>query len=136
MRQLGIGFLGAGMVANLHAEAVARCAGARLVGLWNRTPARAREKARAFGCASYGSAAELLADPAVDAVHVLTNLETHHALTLQALAAGKHVLVEKPVGARPWPRSTNWRPPRRAPDWCACRGTTTSTKMACNAPGS
>ena len=98
MKQLGIGFLGAGMVANLHAEAVARCAGARLVGLWNRTPARARQKARAFGCASYGSADELLADPAIDAVHVLTNLETHYDLTLQALAAGKHVLVEKPVG--------------------------------------
>ena len=98
MKQLGIGFLGAGMVANLHAEAVARCAGARLVGMWNRTAARARQKARAFGCASYGSAAELLADPAIDAVHVLTNLETHYALTLQALAAGKHVLVEKPVG--------------------------------------
>lgn len=99
MKQLGIGFFGAGMVANLHAEAVARCPGARLVGLWNRTPARAQEKARAYGCACYGSAAELLADPAIDAVHVLTNLETHHQLTLQALAAGKHVLVEKPVGA-------------------------------------
>ena len=99
MKQLGIGFLGAGMVADLHAEAVARCPGARLVGLWNRTAARAQEKARAYGCASYRSAAELLADPAVDAVHVLTNLETHHQLTLQALAAGKHVLVEKPVGA-------------------------------------
>ena len=98
MQQLGIGFIGAGMVANLHAEAVARCAGARLVGLWNRTPQRAEEKARAYGCVRYDSVAELLADPAVDAVHVLTNLETHHELTLQALAAGKHVLVEKPVG--------------------------------------
>ena len=98
MKQLGIGLIGAGMVANLHAEAVARCAGARLVGLWNRTPQRAEEKARAYGCARYGSVAELLADPSIDAVHVLTNLETHHELTLQALAAGKHVLVEKPVG--------------------------------------
>ena len=86
------------MVANLHAEAVERCAGARLVGLWNRTPARAERKAHTYGCISYASVAELLADPAIDAVHVLTNLETHHALTLQALAAGKHVLVEKPVG--------------------------------------
>ena len=101
MKQLGIGLIGAGMVANLHAEAVARCAGARLDerrGLWNRTPQRAEEKARAYGCARYGSVAELLADPSIDAVHVLTNLETHHELTLQALAAGKHVLVEKPVG--------------------------------------
>ena len=95
MKQLGIGFLGAGVVANLHAEAVRRCAGARLVGLWNRTPRRAEEKARTYGCARYGSVDDLLADPAIDAVHVLTNLESHHELTLRALAAGKHVLVEK-----------------------------------------
>ena len=97
MKQLGIGFFGAGVVANLHAEAVRRCAGARLVGLWNRTPQRAEEKARAYGCERYGSVDDLLGDPAIDAVHVLTNLESHHELTLRALAAGKHVLVEKPV---------------------------------------
>jgi len=95
---IGVGFIGAGDVSILHAAAVKNCPGARLVGLWNRSPERAKERATAFGCRTYASPAELLADPAIDAVFVLTNLETHREYTLQALEAGKHVLVEKPVG--------------------------------------
>ncbi len=95
---IGVGFIGAGDVSILHAAAVKNCPGARLVGLWNRNPERAKERATAFGCRTYASPAELLADPAIDTVFVLTNLETHHEYTIQALEAGKHVLVEKPVG--------------------------------------
>ena len=40
----------------------------------------------------------LLADPAITAVYVLTTMETHHDYVMRALRAGKHVLVEKPVG--------------------------------------
>ncbi len=42
---------------------------------------------------------ELLADPAVDAVAVATSVPTHHAVGLAALAAGKHVFIEKPLAA-------------------------------------
>jgi predicted dehydrogenase len=82
----------------LHAAAVRKCPGARLVGLWNRNQDRATQRAAEFGCRTYPSPAELVADPAVDAVFVLTNLETHLEYTGLALEAGKHVLVEKPVG--------------------------------------
>ncbi len=99
MTRLGIGLLGAGMVSELHAAGIAACPAAQLVGLWNRSPERAAARARQFGCRAYGSPAELLADPRVDAVCVLTNLETHVELACHALQAGKHVLVEKPVGA-------------------------------------
>jgi predicted dehydrogenase len=98
-RTIGIGFFGAGDVSVLHAEAVRRCASARLVGLWNRTPERGQQRAREFGCRYYETAEALVNDPAIDAVFVLTNLETHLPYTLLALNAGKHVLVEKPVGA-------------------------------------
>lgn len=49
------------------------------------------------GIQSYASVAELLADPAIELVVVNTPSNTHFELTKQALLAGKHVLLEKPV---------------------------------------
>ncbi|MEZ6141028.1 MAG: Gfo/Idh/MocA family oxidoreductase [Zavarzinella sp.] len=95
---VGVGFIGAGDIAVLHAEAIRRCPGAHLVGLWNRSQERATQRAAEFGCKNYASVEELCADPAIDAVFVLTNLETHLEYTKAALTHGKHVLVEKPVG--------------------------------------
>ncbi len=95
---LGVGFLGAGDISVLHARAVAKTHGAKLVGLWNRGQDRAKQRAAEFGCRNYATPAELVNDPAIDAVFVLTNLETHLEYTKLALEAGKHVLVEKPVG--------------------------------------
>ena len=95
---IGVGFIGAGDIAILHAAAVKKVPGARLVGLWNRSQDRATERAAQFGCRTYATPAELVNDPAIDAVFVLTNLETHLEYTQLALNAGKHVLVEKPVG--------------------------------------
>jgi predicted dehydrogenase len=48
-----------------------------------------------FECA-YGSYAEMLADPAVDVVYIATPNSFHHAQMLDCLAAGKHVICEKP----------------------------------------
>lgn len=93
-----VGFLGAGDISVLHAAAVKKCPGAELAGLWNRNQERARQRAAEFGCRNYASPEELCADPALDAVFVLTNLETHLEYTQLALNHGKHVLVEKPVG--------------------------------------
>jgi len=60
---------------------------------------RSRKEARhAYPAAiSYDSVAELLTDPAIELVIVNTPNDTHAALTRQALQAGKHVLLEKPV---------------------------------------
>ncbi len=96
---IGVGFIGAGDIAVLHAAAVKKCPGAKLVGLWNRNQERATQRATEFGCRNYASPEALVADPAIDAVFVLTNLETHLEYTALALGMGKHVLVEKPVGA-------------------------------------
>lgn len=95
---IGVGFIGAGDIAILHAKAVERTPGAKLIGLWNRSQDRAVERARDFGCKNYPTVEALVNDPAIDAVFVLTNLETHLEYTAKALQAGKHVLVEKPVG--------------------------------------
>ncbi len=97
MKNIRIGFLGAGEVAERHAEAIQKCEGAELTGLWNRNRTRAEEKSDRFGCRLFATPEELVADPAVDAVFVLTDLETHYQYAKLALEAGKHVLVEKPV---------------------------------------
>ena len=95
---IGVGFIGAGDIAILHDKAVKRCHGAKVVGLWNRSQDRALARAKDFGCKNYATPEELVNDPAIDAVFILTNLETHLEYTKLALKAGKHVLVEKPVG--------------------------------------
>jgi predicted dehydrogenase len=95
---IGVGFIGAGDISILHAAAVKKCPGAKLVGLWNRSQDRATLRAAEFGCKNYRTPEELVKDPALDAVFVLTNLETHLEYTQLALDHGKHVLVEKPVG--------------------------------------
>lgn len=99
MKTIGIGFIGAGDIANLHAEAIDNLADAELVGLWNRTPEKGKAKATQFGCKTYDSVEILLADVSIDAVFVLTNMETHCEYTVQAAEAGKHVLVEKPAAS-------------------------------------
>lgn len=96
---IGVGLIGAGDISVLHAAAIKKCPGAKLVGLWNRNQGRATQRAQEFGCRNYASPEELVADPAIDAVFVLTNLETHLEYAALALGMGKHVLVEKPVGA-------------------------------------
>ncbi|GAB5474889.1 MAG: hypothetical protein Mars2KO_29880 [Maribacter sp.] len=99
MKTIGIGFIGAGDIANLHAEAINELQGAELIGLWNRTHGKGASKALVYGCKVYNSVEELLNDPKIDAVFVLTNMETHCEYTIQAAKAGKHVLVEKPAAS-------------------------------------
>jgi predicted dehydrogenase len=57
----------------------------------------AKFSARYPGAHTCMSFDEVLADPAVDAVSIATPPSTHHDLVRQALEAGKHVLVEKPL---------------------------------------
>ena len=96
MRDLRVALLGTGDVSDLHARALAACEGVSLHGVWNRSPDRGRAKAEQFGCEYFESVEELVSAPTLDAVFVLTNMETHLRFTEMALAAGKHVLVEKP----------------------------------------
>src|SRR5580658_4432357 len=93
----GVAFVGAGLVAHMHARAVAGCDGARLIGMYDPRAAHARAMTGRYGGRAYRSLAELLDDPSVQAVHVLTPPAGHVAAGVAALEAGKHVLVEKPV---------------------------------------
>ena len=97
MSQLGIGFVGGGFMAEVHSRA-ARSTRARLVGIVSSSPARSTAAAQNLGIdAAYDSVEQLLNDPAVDVVHIVTPNATHRDLALAAIRAGKHVVCEKPL---------------------------------------
>ena len=60
----------------------------------------------------------MLSDPAVDAVAIATPVSSHFDLALQALQAGKHVFVEKPMTATAERGAAARRRGRRAAAWC------------------
>ena len=93
------GVLGAARIAVKHVLPSFRAARhAKLAALAARDPDRARRVAEGFGIPrAYGSYDQLLADPAVDAVYIPLPNDLHLTWTLRALAAGKHVLCEKPI---------------------------------------
>jgi predicted dehydrogenase len=98
-RPIRWGVLGAARIAVKHVLPSFRTARhAELAALAARDPERARQVAARFGIArAYGSYDELLGDPAVDAVYIPLPNDLHLTWTLRALAAGKHVLCEKPI---------------------------------------
>lgn len=98
---LGIGFIGTGGVAERHAEALREVRGTRLVGVSSRTNDSRESFANRHGARSYAEVDDLLKNPEVDAVFVLSRADTHSEYAMRALAAGKHVLLEKPVGTSP-----------------------------------
>ena len=90
------GVLGPGGIANAFAEAVHSGTRSRVVAVGSRDLGRARAYADRHGVsAAYGSYEELVADDAVDAVYVASPHSEHRDHALLAVAAGRHVLVEK-----------------------------------------
>jgi D-xylose 1-dehydrogenase (NADP+, D-xylono-1,5-lactone-forming) len=96
------GILGPGGIARRLLRDCGRAANFSVVATGSRSLDRATEFAARFGIArAYGSYEELLADPEVDAVYIGVPNSLHHPMTMTALAAGKHVLCEKPYTRHP-----------------------------------
>lgn len=95
---LGLAVVGCGQIAEAHLRAIERIEGAALVRTADTEPERAIEAARRYRALNGpGDYAAALADPAVDAVILCLPHEIHCQAALEAAAAGKHILVEKPL---------------------------------------
>src|SRR5699024_7747147 len=96
--KLRIGVVGAGNISKYHLKAYAAHDETELVAIADINADRAQSVADEWGARrSYGDAAELFADPDVDAVSICTWNDSHAQLAIQAVEAGKHVLLEKPM---------------------------------------
>jgi len=100
MHQIGWGVIGAGRFGRIHAAVISALPGVELVALCGRTPDRLAAAAAELGVErTFDDHRRLLDDPAIDVVSITTHWQEHHAVALDALSAGKHVLLEKPMAA-------------------------------------
>ena len=97
LADVGAAVIGSGFIGTVHIEALRRI-GVPVVGLVESSPELGATRANELGLPrSYASLAELLADDAVQVVHVTSPNALHHAQVKQILAAGRHVICEKPL---------------------------------------
>ncbi len=99
VKRLRVGVIGTNRWAeSAHLPGYAAHERVDLVGLCDLVPERALAMQARFGARKvYRDHHQLLADPEIDAVDVCTPTHTHLAISLDAIAAGKHVLCEKPL---------------------------------------
>ncbi|USK35980.1 Gfo/Idh/MocA family oxidoreductase [Bacillus sp. F19] len=98
MRLLNIGLIGAGGISDLHFNSYEKNPEANIYAICDLNKTRAEEKAEKYGASKvYTDYRELLTDPDVDAVSICTWNNLHAEIIIDALHAGKHVLVEKPL---------------------------------------
>jgi xylose dehydrogenase (NAD/NADP) len=92
-----LGIIGTGGILDRFLPGARRSAAIEVVAIGSRDAERARSEAARRGIPrAHGSYDALLADPDVDAVYICLPNSMHHDWTMRSLAAGKHVICEKP----------------------------------------
>ena len=95
---LKVGILGAGFMGGTHAAAFAGLPDVQIVGISSRSAEKAAALAAKYGAEPFVDALKLATDPRVDVISNTLPTQLHKDLSIAALNAGKHVLVEKPMG--------------------------------------
>jgi scyllo-inositol 2-dehydrogenase (NADP+) len=91
------GIIGPGRAAARFARGLAAVTDASIAGVWGRNSERAGAFAERFSITNAAATLAYLLASDIDAVYIATHPDTHAELSIQALAAGKHVLCEKPA---------------------------------------
>ncbi|HEY5436531.1 MAG TPA: Gfo/Idh/MocA family oxidoreductase [Candidatus Limnocylindrales bacterium] len=94
---IGTAVIGSGFIGTVHIEALRRI-GVRVAGLLEASPELGAARAAELGLPkAYANLEDMLADDTVQVVHVTSPNELHHPQVKQILAAGRHVVCEKPL---------------------------------------
>jgi predicted dehydrogenase len=110
---LRIAFLGCGFITRVHSRNLRRFHSEIVCGYASRDKAKAAAFCGEFrGTGSYSDYSDAINDPKIDAVVIAVPPKFHLNLTLQALSAGKHVIVEKPA----YPTMADYQTVREARD--------------------
>jgi predicted dehydrogenase len=98
-RKLNVAIAGYGWAATAHIPAINASHRAQVTAIYSSRPQDAAALSAQYGCAIKTTTefAELLRDPAIDVIDITSAPDRHKELFLAAVAAGKHVIVEKPV---------------------------------------
>ena len=97
MEKTGFGIIGAGMISELHVQAIQTSQNCRLVGVYDAVPEFAARRAEQFNCKSYRNFEEFLSDREIEAVTIATPSGAHLDMVVAAAKAGKHIFCEKPL---------------------------------------
>ena len=96
MDKVKVGVIGVGSMGKNHVRSYAALKHVcELVGIYDIDQEQSKEMAKSYGVKSFSSIKELLEE--VDAVNIATPTTTHYDIALQAIKAGKHILIEKPI---------------------------------------
>lgn len=97
MKPLGFGVIGTGRISKNHLQSIMNLNEARVAAVSDIDETICRRAAAEYQCLGYQDYKELLKNPQVDIVNICTPSGSHARIAIDAMEAGKHVLVEKPM---------------------------------------
>lgn len=93
----GFAIIGCGVIANIHAEAIAKIENAKLIGVCDFSLERAKEFSKKYGCKYYANLEKLLENPEISVVNICTPSGLHCEQIVRCAKAKKNIIVEKPM---------------------------------------
>ena len=97
MRTINVGVVGVGAMGENHVRVYHKMDEANLVAVSDVSERALKKIEKKYGAKGFTEYSELLEDPEIEAVSVCVPTTFHHAVVMEAIKHGKHVLVEKPI---------------------------------------